>query len=134
MVCLYRNLSPFYYAPTVGKAPVLDADGRKTGETEVLFGKPVKCRANISAARGAVQAEQFGENAVYDKVLTLADTATPIDEYTVLWIDRKPELDGDGTLARNPDGTAKTPHDYIVTRKAVSLNSVSLAVQKVDVT
>ena len=52
-------------------------------------------------------------------------TLPPIDEYSVLWIDKLPQL--------NEDGTTDTPHDYIVQRVARGLNSISIAVRKVSV-
>ena len=50
---------------------------------------------------------------------------TAIDEYAIMWIDVMPILEA--------DGTTKTPHDYVVKQVARSLNSVSIAVAKVDV-
>ena len=59
--------------------------------------------------------------------------APPIDEYTILWIDSVPEVDGNGELAVNKKGDVLTPHDYIVKKVARSLNSVSVAISKVKV-
>lgn len=133
MKCMVRNKSRFYYALYLGKGPVLNEDGRPTGETELKYANPVEYEANISASRGSTQAEVFGESTLYDKVIALDDVEIPIDEYSVLWIDTVPELAEDGSLAVDDEGNAKTPHNYTVTRKAVSLNSVLLAVRKVDV-
>ena len=57
----------------------------------------------------------------------------PINEYTVLWIDSFPEFDKDGALVKNEDGEISVPHDYIIKAVARSLNSVSMAVSKVNV-
>ena len=51
------------------------------------------------------------------------DLSCPIDENTVLFIDKEPEYDDNG----NP------LYDYIVKRVAKSLNSISYAVSKVTV-
>ena len=59
--------------------------------------------------------------------------APPIDEYTVLWIDTVPQVDEDGALATNDENEVITPHDYIVKKVARSLNSVSIAISKVNV-
>ena len=56
-----------------------------------------------------------------------------MDEYSILWIDSEPELDANGALVLNEDGTVKTPHDYIVKKVAMSLHSVLLAISKVTV-
>lgn len=80
-------------------------------------------RANVSAATGYAQTEQFGTFIDYDKVIVTDDMACPINEHTVLFIDKDVEYDGDG----------KPLPDYIVRRVAKSLNSISIAASKVDV-
>lgn len=59
--------------------------------------------------------------------------APSIDEYTVLWVDKTPQVDETGALVTNDDGEVITPHDYIVKKVAKSLNSVSVAISKVTV-
>ena len=59
--------------------------------------------------------------------------APPIDEYTVLWVDTVPQVDEDGALVTNEENEVITPHDYIVKKVARSLNSVSIAISKVNV-
>lgn len=134
MRCMTRNKSEFHYALYSNNTEITDEYGNATGQYQVNYGKPVSALGNISAARGEIQSRQFGESEAYDKVIVLEDIHTPIDEHSILWVDTEPLLTADGTLASNDDGTAKTPHDYVVTRKAVSLNSVSLAIRKVTVT
>lgn len=124
----------FYYALYSERVPVVDEYGNDTGEFDVRHGNPLKCSANVSAARGETQARQFGENVLYDKVIAMDNDAPPIDEYSILWIDTVPELNADGSLAIDDDGNVKTPHDYIVKKVAKSLNNVSFAVSKVSVT
>lgn len=133
MRCMERNKTGFYYALYSERVPIVDEYGNDTGEYDVKHGKPVKSSANISAARGETQTRQFGENVTYDKVIVIDDTASPIDEYSILWIDTIPQLDTNGELAVNEDGKVITPHDYIVKKVAKSLNSVSYAVSKVSV-
>lgn len=125
MRCLQRNKVPFYYALYFGKSPITDDYGNKTGEYEVTYGKPRKISGNVSAARGETVTRQFGEDEAYDRVIVLEDPMCPIDELSVLWIGKKPEIDA--------DGRAKTPHDYEVKKVARSINSVSIAVSKVNV-
>ncbi len=133
MRTLNRNKLPFFYALYVGKTPVLDDYGNRTGEYEITYGNPLGYSANISAAKGETQTRQFGENEVYDKVIVADNTAPPIDEYSILWIDTMPQLDENGELATDESGKVITPYDYIVTKVARSLNSVSIAVSKVKV-
>ena len=117
---LIRNQVPFYYAPYLGKRELHDEYWNLSGEYELIYGEPVKMYGNISAAQGETQTRQFGESETYDKVIVLADPKTPIDEYSILWVDTSP-TNGD------------TPHDYVVKKVARSLNGVSIAISKVNV-
>lgn len=125
MRCLARNKQKFYYALFNAKNESFDEDGCFTGEYTLQYGKPVKTFANISAAMGETAIRQFGEGIPYDKVIVMDDPHTVIDEYSILWIDKMPAI--------NRDGTTDTPHDYVVKKVARSLNSVSIAVAKVDI-
>jgi hypothetical protein len=128
-----RNKVTFFYALYERKEAITDDYGNTTGEFEVIYGNPLEYSANISAAKGETQTRQFGENEVYDKVIVADNTVPPIDEYSVLWIDTLPQLDETGALATDETGKVITPYDYIVTKVARSLNSVSIAVSKVKV-
>ena len=133
MKAMERNKVSFWYALYQGLQPRLDEYGNMTGEYDVVRSNPKKFRANISAAKGETSTRQFGESEEYDKVIVMDADAPPIDEYTVLWIDRMPQLDETGALAVDESGEAASPHDYIVKKVARSLNSVSVAVSKVNV-
>lgn len=125
MRTLSRNKTVFYYALYEGKEPLADEYGNATGEYGVRYSKPEKFKANISAANGKAETEQFGTNVDYDKVIVGDGIFPNIDEYSVLWIDTAPVF--------NAEGETDTPHDYIVKKVAKSLNSVSVAVSKVNV-
>jgi hypothetical protein len=122
---LTRNKTKFYYATYIGETEIKDEYGNSTGEYEVSYSNPIKCSGNVSAAQGEMQSREFGESESYDKVIVLDDRNTPINEYSILWVDTLPLL--------NEDGSTTTPHDYIVKKVARSLNSVSIAIGKVDV-
>lgn len=123
MKVMERNKRTFWYCLYDRKEPIVDEDGNETGEEQIVYKPAQSLRANISAASGSSQVEQFGNLAGYDKVIVLDDTSCPIDESTVLFIDKEPEYDDDG----------KPLYDYMVKRVAKSLNSVSIAVTKVSV-
>ena len=125
MRTLARNKRKFYYSLYVTNTEMFDEHGQLTGEYSVVRSKPILAHGNISPARGEVESRQFGESKRYDKVIVLNDIDTPIDEYSVFWIDTLPLL--------NDEGKTITPHDYVAVSKAVSLNSVSIAIRKVDV-
>lgn len=123
MRCMERNKRTFWYCLYDHKEPIIDEDGNETGEEQIVYKPAQSLRANISAASGSSQVEQFGNLAGYDKVIVTDDTSCPIDENTVLFIDKAPAHDEDG----------KPLYDYMVKRVARSLNSVSIAVTKVSV-
>lgn len=125
MRCMTRNKRKFYYASYIGETEVIDEYGNSTGEYNLGYENPIKTFGNISAAQGEMQSRQFGESESYDKVIVLDDINTPIDEYSILWVDTLPHL--------NEDGSTDTPHDYVVKKIAKSLNGVSIAISKVDV-
>ena len=115
MRTLNRNKSPFWYLLYDSKAPAKDEYGNETGEELVVYKPAVAMNANISAATGSAQVEQFGNFAGYDKVIVTDDLSCPID--------KEPQYDEDG----------KPLYDYMVKRVAKSLNSISYAVSKVTV-
>ena len=110
---LERNKQKFLYAaPTGKKEPILDADGNMTGEYDSVYSESVEWKGNISPGTGDVEAAPFGSEVSYDRVIVLAGVIPPIDEFYKVW------FDGD---------------QYIVKKVARSLNSVSIAIRKVDV-
>lgn len=125
MRSLLRNNRTFYYAKYDGKTELIDDYGNITGQFEIVYSMPIKTDGNISASKGEMQNQQFGDSENYDKVIVLDNKDIPIDEYSILWVDTLPVL--------NDDGSTETPHDYIVRQVARSLNSVSIAISKVNV-
>ena len=125
MRTLVRNKSRIYYANYKSKTLLEDEYGNLTGEYDIAYDNPVEIKANVSAARGESTTRQFGEDEVYDRVIVMDDLKVPIKVSSVLWIDTLPEI--------KPDGSTDTPYDYIVKQVAPSLNSVSIAVSKVNV-
>ena len=115
---LERNKRTVYYALFDKNEPILDEDGNDTGEERPAYFAPVKLRINVSPALGESATRQFGEIVDYDRTLVICDTSLPIDEQTVFWID---ETD------------TTQPFDYVVKKVAESLNSLQIAVKKVEV-
>ena len=125
MRTLARNKTRIYYANYSNKIPIEDEYGNLTGEYDIIYDNPVEVKANVSAARGESTTRQFGEDEGYDRVIVMDDPNAPINVSSVLWIDTLPEI--------KEDGSTDTPYDYIVKQVAPSLNSVSIAVSKVNV-
>lgn len=122
MRALNKNKRLIYYAMYLRDEMIKETDewGNviETGEMKAVYGEPTALRINVSAAQGESSTREFGELADYDRVLVTTKADLPIEEKTILWIDQA--------------DTTK-PHDYVVTRKADSLNSVTYAVKKVNV-
>lgn len=123
MKCLKRNESTFYYYLYDGKSPILDGAGNRTGEYILEYRAPVKCEGNISAGNGDAQVELFGTGVTYNRVIVLDDANIPITETTLLCIDVPPQAYVPGEVPN---------HDYTVKAVAHSLNSVAIAISKVD--
>lgn len=125
MKCLWRNRVRIFYANCVGREPVIDEYGNETSEYKPIYSNPQEAGGNVSSARGEVTTRQFGDHESYDRVIVMDDPKVPIEKSSILWIETMPVI--------KSDGTTDTPHDYIVKRVAPSLNSVSIAVSKVNV-
>lgn len=125
MRALVRNKTLIHYANYRDKKPIKDEYGNLTGEYEISYENPIAVKANVSAARGEATTRQFGDDVSYDRVILIDDPNFPINESSILWIETPPKI--------LEDGSTKDPHDYIVKQVATSLNSVSIAVSKVNV-
>lgn len=119
MRLMERNKSAFYYSLYSESSGSTD----EYGNPAAAYGKPALARANISAAKGSTETEQFGTSVQYDRVIVTDDMNCPIDENTVLFVDVKPAFDDCG----QPLG------DYIVKRVARSPNCISYAISRVNV-
>ena len=123
MKCLERNKRLFFFCRFLGETAITDSEGYETGEKTVSYSPPVAVKGNISQATGRSSTEQFGNELQYDKVIVLDDASCPIDESCVLFVDGVPAYDVNGFPL----------YDYIVKKVARSLNSVSIAVSRAEV-
>jgi hypothetical protein len=119
---LKRNQKVFYYALYEGYEDVEDTDGNKTGEKRISYGDPIKMYANISPASGYANVAIFGKDVQYNKTIVTCEMNCPINETSVLWIDKDP-YDGNNNV---------TPYDYTVSQVARGLNNIVYAVNKVE--
>lgn len=143
MRCLKRNKVLFYYCLYDHSEEIIDEYGNHTGQYINQYSDPVKMYANVSPATGISSAEQFGNLENYDKVIVTDWMECPIDENSVLFIDKPVEFaDAETNEIVSEDtvlGTSQTVQylvpkfDYTVRRVAKSLNIISIAVQKVTV-
>lgn len=142
MRTLNRNKKTLYYALYDKVTPYIDENGDKTGEYGPSYSAPVKTRMNIAPARGDSEEEMFGITEPYTHVIVTSNTKCPIEETSVLWIGTdldEESLEGstgipDGSeMVWSKDGNEiRTPaFNYVVIRKAPSINSISYAIKKV---
>ena len=124
MRALARNKKTFYYCLYKTKAPIYDSNNYETGDYLITYENPVQLKANISASKGDSVPELFGTNISYDRVIIVDDINCPIDENTVLFVDKEPEFD----ILNN---ISVPKYDYIVIKKAPSINFIAYAISKV---
>lgn len=121
MRTLDRNKQGFYYYLYKTEEELRDENNHRTGEKVLTYFPPVFCKGNISAGSGTAQAELFGSDISYERVIVLEDTHCPIDENSLLCVEMKPKQYKEN----------ETPaHDYIVKAVAKSLNVFAIAISK----
>lgn len=126
MQTLERNKIGFWYALKTGSEEVRDEDGLLESEAEITYGEPVYAEMSMSISSGAnnlgsqgmVELEPFGITTAYTHRMVTEDMDCPIDEETILWIDKEPT-----------DGA----HNFKIVRVARSLNHIIYYVKEVDV-
>jgi len=119
-----RNKRTIWYCLYKDRGTLYDDDGYETGEPAIKYEEPASLKCSVSAAIGNAQVETFGNLESYDKVIITDDMTCPIDENSVLFIDKEPEF-----FNGKPIG-----YDYKVIRIAKSLNVISIAISKVKTT
>ena len=128
MRSLQRNKQTIWYRLLTGDPePITETDEwgnvLDTGENTQPYSDPFELKINVSQATGAAITEQFGNLDNYDKVLVTTQMDCPINGTTLLYIDTTP----------TQTNGKWSPHDYVVRRVAKSINGISIAVRKVDV-
>lgn len=121
---LYDSNMPVYEVGLDGN-PVLDpVTGEKllTGEYTTRYKEPVLFKANVSPARSETSTDPFGVNVEYDKTVCSCDLDLPVDELSMLFVDKIPQYDVNGDLINTPD--------YKIVKIAKSLNSLLIAIKK----
>jgi len=131
-----RNDTDFWYCqydPNIQHI-VIDGNGNETGEIVPHYGEATPFWANVSPAAGAAQFEQFGNMGNYDRVIVTRDMECPINENSVLFLEKEPEYT---ELETDSDGKTVTyllpKYDYLVKNVAKGLDAIAIAIRKVDV-
>ena len=145
MRCLKRNKRSFSYALFIGKYPIQEDDGTYTGENVMAYRAAVTPKANFTPASGSSTIEQFGNVQDYDRVIITDDLDCPIDENSIIWIDKIPVitetfspvvpdegLSPDDALYPAETAYGYENYNYVVKHIARGLYSVAYATSKVD--
>ena len=136
-----RNDKDFWfcqYDPTIQHI-VVDENGNETGEIVPHYGEAIPFWANVSPAAGVAQFEAFGNMGNYDRVIVTRDMNCPINENTVLFLDKAPEYTeletevGDGSQETSTVTYYLPKYDYLVKSVARGLDAIAIAIRKVDV-
>lgn len=115
---LRRNQQSVFFKLYKGQEEIIDQYGNATGSYKPLYSELQSAMLCVSPNKGSSEVQQFGSLEDYDRTMTTADTACPIDEDAILWLDG---ADTDG------------PYNYIVKKRAPWKNSVSYAIKHVTV-
>ena len=116
MRALDRNKQTLYYALYQGLEKVVDENGFYTGQDEPKYSDPVKVRMNVSTAKGEADLQPFGITDNYTFAVVTSDMSCPMDETSKVWYGVEPT----------------EPANFVVTRVARSLNSITYIIRAVD--
>lgn len=91
---------PIYKKDKAGNVLIDDLTGEKieTGDSVKVYEKPVKTKINVSAGKSDADADLFGINVSYDRVLCTTNLNLPITETTLIWKETVPVMKDDGTV------------------------------------
>ena len=147
MRILSRNKQDLWYAnPTGTTTYKTDGNGLKTGEKEITYGTPVKTRmsmaissgANNLGSQGIATVEPYGIVTGYTHRAVTEDINCPMGEESHIWFGILPTHIETVTKTVNgqtvtEDVEVPNPHNFVVVRKAKSLNHLIYYLKEVDV-
>ena len=118
------NKKEFVALNYLGKESIVDSQGKRTGESKVLYGDEIVFKTHISGASGVAVIDSNGISIEYDKSFILTRylfEKVGFTENTVFFIDKTPEDDANG----------QPLYDYKVKRIKDTLNEVLILLEKV---
>lgn len=89
---LNRNKKTIYYALYTGKSESTDLSGDYTGEQTLSYSDIKPFRIHMKEAQRIAPTEPFGVYKNYTHRMATHDLSCPIDEKTILWVDKFPSL------------------------------------------
>ena len=120
MILMKRNLQSIWYCVLAAEEIVYDDDGYETGEKILSYEDPQELKCNVGTASGETVLARFGVTENYDLIMMTDKMDVPIDESTVLFVDKEPEFDDEGL----------PKYDYVIKRCAKTLNHRIFALKK----
>ena len=146
MRILARNKKDLWYANRSSDSYVTDNNGLKTGEKRQTYSNPVKVRmsmaissgANNLGSQGIASLEPYGIVTGYTARAVTEDLNCPMEEQSKVWYGIEPTHSETITTTVNGQTTTEevevpNPHNYVVVRKAKSLNHLIYYLKEVDV-
>ena len=130
---LQRNKKDIWFSNPTGCSYATDANGFKTGEKVITYSVPVKTQMSISISSGAnnlgsqgmADIQPYGLTTGYTHRAATEDMNCAMGEESHVWYGITP------TVLVN--GVETVPHNFVVVRKAVSLNHLIYYLKEVDV-
>lgn len=120
MILMKRNLQQIWYCVLAQEETVYDDEGYETGEKILVYEDPQPLDCNVGTASGETVFARFGVTENYDLIMMTDKMDVPIDDTTVLFVDKEPAFDDDGMPL----------YDYAVKRCAKTLNHRIFALKK----
>ena len=116
MRTLNRNKRKLHYSSLIGTEPIFDEWGNETGEEKSVYSEIKELNCNISPAVGTETVNAFGSFSDYSRVV-VTEANCLLAEGCVVWY----------------GVDVNEPHNYIVVKKADSINGNLFALQEVKV-
>ena len=129
---LLNKTQPIYVRDDLGNIIYIETDDGvrvpvETGETELVYSKPVKFKGNISTSGGESKETEYGiDSTDYDAVLMMMKNDLPITETSIIWhTSNIGYKDKDKTIIDDKSA------DYVVKKRSPSLNQFKYLLGKV---
>ena len=146
MRILSRNKKDIWFANRLSDSYVTDNNNLKTGEKRQTYATPVKVRmsmaissgANNLGSQGVASLEPYGIVTGYTARAVTEDLNCQMGEQSKVWYGILPTHTETRTTTVNGQTTQENvevpnPHNYVVVRKAKSLNHLIFYLKEVDV-
>jgi len=146
MRLLERNKSELWFANPTGSTYVTDSNGLKTGEKTIAYGTPKMAKMSVAISSGAnnlgsqgmAGLERYGITTGYTHRAATEDMNCELREDSIVWygvpheqtVETQQQVNGE---TQTVSTTVLLPHNFVVVRKAKSLNHLIYYLKEVDV-